>query len=79
MTYIALEYGTYSRAQGRKALREDAWLHGSGNPTGADAPRIKAQIRKQFYPDTDDWREAILWRSRQVVRQAIAGLGQSNA
>ena len=56
----------------------DAWLHGYGDPTGPDAPRIKAQIRKQFYPDTDDWREAIIWRSRQVVRQALAGLGQAN-
>ncbi|MBM3547452.1 MAG: DUF2817 domain-containing protein [Alphaproteobacteria bacterium] len=79
VTYIALEYGTYSRERGRKALREDAWLHGYGNPTGPDAPRIKAQIKKQFYPDTDDWREAVIWRSRQVVRQAIAGMGQANA
>jgi hypothetical protein len=79
VTYIALEYGTYSRERGRRALRDDAWLHGYGDPTGPDAPRIKAQIRKQFYPDTDDWREAILWRSRQVVRQAIAGLGRANA
>ncbi len=78
VTYIALEYGTYSRAQGRKALRDDAWLHGYGDPLGPEAPRIKAQIRKQFYPDTDDWREAIVWRSRQVVRQALAGLAQSN-
>jgi hypothetical protein len=78
VTYIALEYGTYSRAQGRKALRDDAWLHGFGDPSGPEAPAIKAQIRKQFYPDTDDWREAVLWRSRQVVRQALAGLGRAN-
>lgn len=78
VTYIALEYGTYSRDRGRKALRDDAWLHGYGDPTGPDAPRIKAQIRKQFYPDTDDWREAIVWRSRQVVRQTLAGLAQAN-
>ncbi len=78
VTYIALEYGTYSRDRGRKALRDDAWLHAFGDPTGPDAPRIKAQIRKQFYPDTDDWREAIVWRSRQVVRQTLAGLAQAN-
>ncbi len=78
VTYIALEYGTYSRDRGRKALRDDAWLHAYGDPTGPDARRIKAQIRKQFYPDTDDWREAIVWRSRQVVRQTLAGLAQAN-
>ena len=78
VTNIAHEYRTNSRAQGRKALRDDAWLHGYGDPLGAEAPRIKAQIKKQFYPDTDDWREAVIWRSRQVVRQAMAGLAQSN-
>jgi hypothetical protein len=78
VTYVALEYGTYSRERGRKALREDAWLHGYGNPTGPEAAHIKAQIKKQFYPDTDDWREAVIWRSRQVVRQALAGLGRAN-
>ncbi len=78
VTYIALEYGTYSRDRGRKALRDDAWLHGYGDPTGPDASRIKAQIRTQFYPDTDDWREAVVWRSRQVVRQTLAGLAQAN-
>jgi len=74
VTYIALEYGTYSRARGRKALTEDAWLHAQNDPQGPEAPRIKAQIRKQFYPDTDDWREAVIWRSRQVLRQTLKGL-----
>lgn len=78
VTYIALEYGTYARARGRKALREDAWLHAYGDPLGPDSGPVKAQIRKQFYPDTDDWREAVIWRSRQVVRQAMAGLGRAN-
>ena len=37
-----------------------------------DDPR-KA-MRRQFYPETDDWKEAVLFRGHQVVRQAIAGL-----
>ena len=28
--YIALEYGTYSQEQSRKALREEHWLHNQG-------------------------------------------------
>ena len=62
-TFIALEYGTYSPERGRLVLREDHWLHAYSNAEW-DAPetqRIKQQIRTHFYPDTDDWREMVLW------------------
>ncbi len=75
-TFVALEYGTYTPERGRLVLREDHWLHAYSNAEW-DAPetqRIKRQIRTHFYPDTDDWREMVLFRSRQVVRQATAGL-----
>ena len=39
-----------------------------------ETQRIKRQLRKQFYPDSDDWREMMLFRSRQVIRQALIGL-----
>jgi hypothetical protein len=29
-----------------------------------------------MYVDTDDWREAVIWRSRQVIRMAAAGLAR---
>jgi len=74
--FIALEYGTYSPERGRRALREDHWLHAYTNVDWADpeTQRIKRQLRKQFYPDSDDWREMMLFRSRQVIRQALIGL-----
>ena len=77
-TFVALEYGTYTPERGRLVLREDHWLHAQTNAQW-DAPetqRIKQQIRDHFYPDTDDWREMVLFRSRQVVRQATVGLGE---
>jgi hypothetical protein len=73
----ALEYGTYTQEEGRRALREDHWLHNSRNQIDWDDPevrRIKAQIRKQYFPDTEDWKEMVLFRSRQVISQTIAGL-----
>jgi hypothetical protein len=75
-TFIALEYGTYTPDEGRRALREDHWLHAFGKVDWADreTQRIKRQVRKQYYPDSDDWREMVLARSRQVIRQALAGL-----
>ncbi len=73
----ALEYGTFTQEEGRRALREDHWLHNSRNRVDWDDPevrRIKAQIRRQYFPDTDDWKEMVLFRSRQVIAQALAGL-----
>ncbi|HLI14104.1 MAG TPA: M14 family metallopeptidase [Alphaproteobacteria bacterium] len=77
VTYIALEYGTYpSSTSGMRALREDHWLHNYSNVdwSAPETRRIKAQIRKHYYPATPDWQEMVLFRSRQVLRQALAGL-----
>lgn len=73
-TICTLEYGTFDRDSGEKAFRADAWLHKYGDPVGKEAEPIRAAMRRQFYPDTDDWKEAVLWRGHQIVRQAIAGV-----
>jgi hypothetical protein len=72
----ALEFGTFSSEAGLVALREDHWLHNRTNVDwhADETRRIKAQIRRHFFPDTDDWKEMVLFRSRQVIRQALAGL-----
>jgi hypothetical protein len=74
VTMATLEYGTYDREQGFAAFRGDHWLHLHGDPKGKEAGPIRAAIRRQFYPDTDDWKEMILFRGHQAIRQAIAGL-----
>ena len=58
----------------KKAFRADHWLHKYGDPLGKEAGPIRAAMRRQFYPDTDDWKEAVLFRGHQIVRQAIAGV-----
>jgi predicted deacylase len=79
VAFIALEYGTYSQENGRRALREDHWLHAYGKLDWRDpeTQRIKLQLRKHFYPDSDDWRELVLYRARQITRQALAGLASA--
>lgn len=75
--YVGLEYGTYdSLGVVRPALVADHWLHARGPVRWNDAAtrKIKAQLRKAFYPDTDSWREAVIWRSRQTLRLAAEGL-----
>ena len=78
VTFIVLEFGTYNLDSGLVAMQADYWLHGRGavDWNAAETRRIKAGIRKHFFPDTDDWKEMVLVRSRQVLRQAQAGLAQ---
>ena len=78
VVFVTLEFGTYSLDNGLKVLRGDYWVHNRG-PMDWDAAhtrRVKADIRKHFYPDTDDWKEMVLFRSRQILRQTQAGLAQ---
>jgi hypothetical protein len=74
LTMCTLEFGTFDRESGQKAFRADHWLHKYGDPRGKEAEAIRAAMRRQFYPETEDWKEAVLFRGRQVVRQAIAGV-----
>jgi hypothetical protein len=74
LTMCTLEYGTFDRESGQRAFRADHWLHKYGDPLGKEAGPIRAAMRRQFYPETDDWKEAVLFRGHQLVRQAIAGL-----
>ncbi|HXH71821.1 MAG TPA: M14 family metallopeptidase [Mariprofundaceae bacterium] len=76
LVYVALEFGTYSFDEMKRVLRADHWLHAQGavDWSSAETKRIKTAIRRQFYPDTDDWKEMVLFRSRQLIRQALNGM-----
>ena len=68
---IALEYGTLDPASVLGALRWDNWLHMHGNPAGPDAGEVKEKMREAFYPDSAEWREAVVDQARVAVAQAI--------
>ena len=80
-TYVALEYGTFPSDNGTRTLRADHWLHHQAalcnEPVDWTAPEtqaIKKALRDHYYPDTDLWREMVLWRGRQMIRQSLDGL-----
>ncbi|MCR9257334.1 MAG: M14 family metallopeptidase [Alphaproteobacteria bacterium] len=77
VTHIALEFGTYPPPVVRAALRDDHWLHSYTNLDWDDpeTQQIKARVRKAYFPDNQDWREMVIFRSRQIVEQAMVGLG----
>ena len=81
LTYIALEFGTYSFENMKTVLRADHWLHAQGNVDWQDetTQRIKAAIRRHFYPDTEEWRSMIVACSRQRIAEAIAGLATATS
>ncbi|MGQ0664113.1 MAG: M14 family metallopeptidase [Pseudomonadota bacterium] len=73
-TCVALEYGTSPLAEVLAALRADNWLHWHGDLAGPEAHAIKAEMRRVFYPDRDDWRDLVWARALEVTRQMLAGL-----
>ena len=71
---ITAEFGTYPLWDVLRALQEDNWLHVCGRVDSPEGERIKRNFKEMFYPDRDDWRELVLVRSRQLIRNALAGL-----
>jgi hypothetical protein len=76
LTFIALEFGTYGRSIMEPAGDAEQWLHISGELPfdSPDAKAIKAAMRHAYFPDTPTWKEMVLWRSQQVIRQTLMGL-----
>jgi hypothetical protein len=76
VTFVTLEFGTRPRWTVFGALRADHWLHAHTNVDWSDAEtqRIKADLKDAFFPDSAAWREMVLFRGRQVLRQARDGL-----
>lgn len=75
--YITLEFGTYSLEELFNTLRQDHLLH--RRPVDwhhPDTQRVKAALRRQFYPDQRQWQELTLARGRQVLAMAAAGLAE---
>jgi predicted deacylase len=78
LVYVALEFGSYDFAAMIAALRADHWLHARGAVDWQDAraQAIKAAMRRHFCPESADWRQAVLFRARQCIVQALAGLSR---
>ena len=80
LVFVAIEFGTFDREEGARALRDDHVLHAAGS-VDWDAPetrRIKAALRRFYHPDTEDWRQMVLFRSRQLICQALDGMARAD-
>ncbi|MCW6512169.1 M14 family metallopeptidase [Lichenifustis flavocetrariae] len=79
LTFIALEYGTYPPAVMDEATSAEHWLGNEPalDPNSEEARTIKARFRRAYYPDESSWKEMVIWRSRQIVRQTLQGLAEA--
>ncbi len=73
-TAFAVEYGTIAPMEVFEALRADNWLHLWGDMKSDQARAIKAEIRRAFYPDTDEWKRKVWARSVDVLEKTARGL-----
>ena len=72
--FVTFEFGTFSVDTVIDALRGDCWARRRGlDWQDGEQRRLRAATRRAFYPDTDSWRELVLVRTRQCIRQAVAG------
>lgn len=73
---LTLEFGTFPFEETFSALRGDHWLHAREGFEwfDRDVQAIKQRIRRAYYPAGNDWKEMVLFRGRQVLRQALTGL-----
>lgn len=71
--YITLEFGSFSTDQLFATLLRDHQLWAdSGNHHERQAHSLI--MRRHFCPDDPAWREMVLFRSRQVIAQALCGV-----
>ena len=79
---LTLEYGCFPWSTTLGSLRQEQWHRLNRAAAGwsdPDTARVKAYIRRAFYPDTDSSRSWCCSRSRQIVGQALRGLASAEA
>ncbi len=77
VTAVSLEFGTSSLVTVLRAMQAENWLHHHGAADHPRAAKIKTEMRRVFYPDTDDWK-ALVWRqANDVVGKTIFGLSDA--
>jgi hypothetical protein len=74
VTAVTLEFGTVPPLEVFKAMQAENWLHHHGGKRNPLADEIKADMRRVFYPDTDDWKALVWPQGKEVVEQALVGL-----
>lgn len=77
VSFVTLEFGTFGNSEMLKALLADQQLQQTGvDWQDDDTLDIKHALQDFFCPDDKQWQELVLFRGRQVIEMALAGLTQ---
>ena len=74
VTAMGIEVGTLPLDDVLMALYADNWLYAHGDPTSSMGDRVRTDMRRAFFPDSDEWKLSVYARSIEIVHQAIDGL-----
>lgn len=74
VTAVSLEFGTSPLSEVLWALRAENYVHHHGGWVHSDAKKNKAELKRVFYPDNNDWKRAVWVQGREVVQQALVNL-----
>lgn len=67
---LVIECGTLPGEEMHRRVRDDHWLHLTGDPASAEGERIKQALAAGFYPADPDWRAVTQLRTQQIFRRA---------
>ncbi len=71
---LGLEFGTVNLQEMLLSVIADNWLSHCRAPDPIQARKIKTRIKKAFYVDTYEWKQAIWAQSCDLVTQSLEGL-----
>ena len=77
VTAVSLEYGTFSPMQVFKALRLENWLYHYGEENHPKAQKIKAELLRVFYPNSNEWKLQVWQQGNEIVDQALLSINSS--
>ena len=71
---ITLEFGTQPQEVVLAALRHDHWVARRRNPHDEHLGPARTAMRRAFYTETPEWRQAVLAQTRDAAMHAIDGM-----
>jgi hypothetical protein len=71
---ITLEFGTQPQAVVIAALRHDHWVARRRDPHDEHLDAARTAMRRAFYTDTPEWKQAVMAQTRDAAAHAIDGM-----
>ena len=68
---VSLEFGTYPPSEVLWALRAENYLHHQSDHESLVASEIKAELKRMFYPQEEDWKRAVWQQGSGMVLKTL--------